>query len=120
MPVTMGCFTVASLGLIGIPPCMGFISKWYLAQGSLTAGGVPEFLTWLGPVVLLISALLTAGYLMPIISNGFFKGDHHVERDDVPYMMLVPLMILAVLSVLLGAFPGLLTELFMQLSAALL
>lgn len=120
MPVTMGCFTVASLGLIGIPPCMGFISKWYLAQGSLTAGGVPEFLTWLGPVVLLVSALLTAGYLMPIVSNGFFKGEHNIERDEAPYTMLVPLMILAVLSVLLGAFPGLLTELFTQLSAALL
>ena len=119
MPVTMGCFTVASLGLIGIPPCMGFISKWYLAQGSLTATGVPAFLTWLGPVVLLASALLTAGYLMPIISNGFFKGDHHVEKNDVPYTMLVPLMILAVLSVLLGAFPGMLTELFTQLAALL-
>ena len=35
-------------------------------------------------------------------------------------MMLVPLMILAVLSVLLGAFPGLLTELFTQLAAALM
>ena len=123
MPVTMGCFTVASLGLIGIPPCMGFISKWYLAQGSLAATGVPAFFTWLGPVVLLVSALLTAGYLMPVISNGFFKsgheGDHHTEKDDVPYTMLVPLMVLAVLSVLLGAFPGPLTELFTQLAAAL-
>ena len=120
MPVTMGCFTVASLGLIGIPPCMGFISKWYLAQGSLAATGIPAFFTWLGPVVLLVSALLTAGYLMPIISNGFFKGDHHIEKDDVPYSMLVPLLVLAVLSVVLGAFPGLLTELFTQLSAALM
>ncbi len=120
MPVTLGCFTVASLGLIGIPPCMGFISKWYLAQGSLSAGGVPTFLTWLGPVVLLVSALLTAGYLMPVVSNGFFKGDHHAERDEVPYTMLVPMLILVVLSVLLGAFPGMLTALFEQLSAALM
>ena len=136
MPVTMGCFTIASLGLIGIPPCMGFISKWYLAQGSLASAGVPTFLTWLGPVVLLASALLTAGYLMPIVSNGFFKGGHDahashdahgdadhaapaVQRDDVPFSMLVPLLILAVLSVLLGAFPGALTELFTQLSVLL-
>ena len=120
MPVTMGCFTIASLGLIGIPPCMGFISKWYLAQGSLAATGVPAFLTWLGPVVLLVSALLTAGYLMPIISNGFFKGDHHTGRNDVPASMLIPLLVLAVLSVVLGAFPGMLTELFTQLSAAVM
>ena len=134
MPVTMGCFTVASLGLIGIPPCMGFISKWYLAQGSLAATGVPAFLTWLGPVVLLASALLTAGYLMPIISNGFFKGGHDahaghadaheaahagIQRDDAPWSMLIPLLVLAVLSVLLGAFPGLLTELFTHLAALL-
>ena len=43
-----------------------------------------------------------------------------LEKNDVPYTMLVPLMILAVLSVLLGAFPGMLTELFTQLSAVLL
>jgi formate hydrogenlyase subunit 3/multisubunit Na+/H+ antiporter MnhD subunit len=57
---------------------------------------------------------------MPIISNGFFKGDHHTERDDVPYSMLVPLMVLAVLSVLLGAFPSMLTELFTALAGTLM
>ena len=34
--------------------------------------------------------------------------------------MLIPLLVLAVLSVVLGAFPGMLTELFTQLSAALM
>ncbi len=120
MPVTLGCFTVASLGLIGIPPCMGFISKWYLAQGSLAATGVPGFLTWLGPVVLLISALLTAGYLMPIVVNGFFKGETPEKRDEVHPTMWIPMMVLATLSVLLGAFPGALTELLTGLAAALL
>ena len=120
MPVTMGCFTVASLGLIGIPPCMGFISKWYLAQGSLAATGVASFFTWLGPVVLLTSALLTAGYLMPVVSAAFFKGDPHTERDDVPWSMLIPMLVLVVLSVALGAFPGALTELFGNLASVLM
>ncbi|MCC8107259.1 MAG: proton-conducting membrane transporter [Clostridiales bacterium] len=70
MPKTLWCFTFASLALIGIPPTSGFISKWYLAQGALEAE-VGAY-SWAGPAVLLLSALLTAGYLLPIVTNGFF------------------------------------------------
>mgnify|MGYP002508198560 CR=1 FL=1 len=38
MPVTIWCYTIVSLGLIGIPPLSGFISKWYLATGALDSG----------------------------------------------------------------------------------
>lgn len=48
MPVTMWCFTLVSLGLIGIPPMLGFISKWYLAQGAQAMSGVASFFSWLG------------------------------------------------------------------------
>ena len=72
MPLLMWCYTIVSLGLIGIPPTGGFISKWYLAMGSLETG-IPGF-SWIGPVVLLVSALLTAGYLLPITIQGFFPG----------------------------------------------
>ena len=65
MPVTMWCFTLCSLALIGIPPMCGFMSKWYLAIGSLDSG-IPV-ISWLGPAILLISALLTAGYLLPAV-----------------------------------------------------
>ena len=131
MPVTMACFTVASLGLVGIPPCMGFISKWYLAQGSLAATGVNAALNVIGPVVLLISALLTAGYLFPIVIRGFITGnaghghghDEPAEtftRNDAPWMMLIPLLVLAVLSVLVGMFPGALIELLSKIGTALM
>ncbi|MCD7744395.1 MAG: proton-conducting membrane transporter [Lachnospiraceae bacterium] len=70
MPKTLWCFTFASLALVGIPPASGFISKWYLAQGALEAEiGV---FRWVGPAILLLSALLTAGYLLSIVTNGFF------------------------------------------------
>ena len=63
MPKTLWAFTIASLALIGIPPASGFVSKWYLAGGALSSG-LPVF-SWLAPVILLVSALLTAGYLLP-------------------------------------------------------
>lgn len=108
MPKTLWCYTFASLALIGIPPASGFVSKWYLAQGALQ-GDIGVF-RWLGPAVLLISALLTAGYLLPITTNGFFPGQASgtsLEENKEPALgMLVPLAILAVLSVLLGVFPN--------------
>ncbi len=127
MPVTLACFTLASLGLVGIPPCMGFISKWYLAQGSLAATGVDTVLNIAGPVVLLISALLTAGYLFPIVIRGFIVGSKHGEhneneefvKNDAPLGMLIPLLILAVLSVLLGMFPNPIINALTDIASAL-
>ncbi|MDO4633154.1 MAG: proton-conducting transporter membrane subunit [Eubacteriales bacterium] len=107
MPKTIWCYTFASLALIGIPPASGFISKWYLAEGALNAG-IGAY-GWIGPVVLLISALLTAGYLLPVTIKGFFPGDaakESYENLEPSRLMLVPLAILAALTLLLGVFPN--------------
>ncbi len=108
MPKIMWSFTLCALALIGIPPASGFISKWYLATGSLASG--LTVVSWLGPVVLLVSALLTAGYLLPITIDGFFPGPdydyEHLEKKDPTKQMLVPIMLLAALAVLLGVFPN--------------
>ena len=122
MPVVMWCFTIASLGLIGIPPCLGFVSKWYLAQGSLAMTGVPALLNVLGPAVLLISALLTAGYLMPIVIRGFFPGEDAPELPgcEPGWGMRGPMILLTSLIVLLGMFPGALIGLFSALGSALM
>ena len=112
MPVAIWCYTFAAVALIGIPPAAGFISKWHLAIGALDSGlGV---FAWLGPVVLLVSALLTAGYLLPITINGFLPGadfDYGTLQKKEPNLtMLLPLLVLAALAVLLGVFPVGLTE----------
>ena len=112
MPAVMWCYTLFSLGLIGIPPTAGFISKWYLAQGSLQSDtGV---FSWLGPVVLLISALLTAGYLLPLTMKGFFPGEEadgiDLKRKEPSPCMLLPLIFLAAVTLILGLLPGPLIE----------
>lgn len=112
MPVTMWCFTLVSLALVGIPPLSGFISKWYLASGALSA----DIGAWgyIGTAVLLISALLTAGYLLPVTINGFFPGAdfNYAEnkRDEVGRLMLIPIVMLTAVTVLFGMFPGCLSE----------
>jgi len=112
MPVAIWCYTFASAALIGIPPASGFISKWYLATGALASGA--GVFSWLGPVVLLTSALLTAGYLLPITVNGFLPGADYdyaaLEKKEPNMTMLLPLLILAALAVLLGLLPNPLTD----------
>ena len=121
MPVAMWCYIIVSMGLIGIPPTCGFISKWYLAQGGLS---LDLCWNWVGPAVLLISAILTAGYLFSIVIRGFFPGSG-VKPADLPkaepsYMMLAPMIVLAALCLLLGMFPGGLTAFVTSIASAVM
>ena len=108
MPVTMWCFTLAALSLIGIPPMAGFVSKWYLVSAGLEAPAAGFGAA--GMVVLVVSALLTAGYLLPIVTNGFFPGrDYIADRREVGPWMRWPMLVFAAAAVVLGLIPGVLT-----------
>ena len=117
-PLLVWSYTLASLALIGIPPASGFVSKWYLAQGALESQtGVFRYL---GPAVLLVSAFLTAGYLLPVTVKAFFPGESRIpERfgERVDMRMLAPLAVLALLAVLMGPFPGPVLELTGRIAA---
>ncbi|MBR1566877.1 MAG: proton-conducting membrane transporter [Oscillospiraceae bacterium] len=108
MPVTMWCFAIASLSLIGIPPMGGFFAKYCLAMGALATSSV---LATVGVVVLMVSALLTAFYLLPIVAAAFFPGrDFEAgEKCEVEKKMLVPPIVFSGLTVILGMFPFVLT-----------
>lgn len=111
MPITMGCFGIAAISLIGIPPSNGFVSKWYLAQGGLTAGKM------IFPAILLLSALLTALYLLPVITEAFFKkGEDNVVKE-APLKMLIPIVAITILIVLLGLFPNMLISFIQKIAS---
>lgn len=107
MPIVMWTFALASLSLIGIPPTSGFVSKWYLAEGGL----MPEagVLGLIGVAVLMISALLTAGYLMSIVVNAFMPGKEaayaSLPKKEPNGLMIVPLVLLSVAVVGFGMMP---------------
>ena len=105
MPVTFACFTVLSLSLIGIPPTGGFFSKWHLASAALNNSEI-GFLSWLIPVILLASALLTAGYLLSITIKAFWGKNANDNETTVkePVLMLIPLILLAAFAFFGGIF----------------
>ena len=119
LPCTMAAFTLCSFSLIGIPPTGGFVSKFYLAQGGLELGFVGLF----GVAVLMLSALLTAGYLLPVITDAFFPGDDFacagVKKCENSLAMKLPLLLLAAAVLVLGAFPGVVEGLIAPVTAAL-
>lgn len=122
MPLVWWSYTFLSLALVGIPPFAGFVSKWYLCTGALNAD-LGAF-SYIGPAVLLISALLTAGYLLPITIEGFLPGKDYDNGNNskikISMYMLIPLILLAVLALVLGVFPGKITELLRSLAVGLM
>ena len=122
MPITIWCWTIASLGLIGIPPTGGFVSKWQLATGALDAGlGVIGIV---GPIVLIISALLTAAYLLPVTIGGFFPGSDYdysaLQSKEPGRLMTVPMLVLAAGVVLCGVLAQPLMNVIAAAAAAIL
>ena len=106
LPITMTCFAFASISLIGLPITGGFTAKWYMASGALGLGS----LGMLGIIILMISALLTAGYLLPIVTDAFFPGEDYDYASVVPLKMginmKIPLIFLSVGALLTGLFAG--------------
>ncbi len=109
MPWTMGAFAIGALSLIGIPPCVGFVSKWYIMAGALAEDRL------LVAAVILTSTLLNIAYLMPILHRAFFRDaprdDHHAAHGEAPLPMVIAMTLTASGTVAAFFFPDVFLEL---------
>jgi multicomponent Na+:H+ antiporter subunit D len=97
MPVTMACFVVAGLSMIGIPLTVGFISKWYLVLGSLEAD------LWPVAALIVASSLLSAVYVWRVVEVAYFEpAPADMPRQEAPLLVLIPTLMLTLLCVVLG------------------
>lgn len=106
MPCVFGIFTISALALMGVPGLAGFISKWNLAQAAVESENP---LAWGGIACLLVSALLTAIYMLTIVVRAFFPGkdfdDTTVEgAKDPNWQMLVPLFVFTLFIIFFGVY----------------
>ncbi|MEE8438666.1 MAG: monovalent cation/H+ antiporter subunit D family protein [Micropepsaceae bacterium] len=98
MPITMTAFTLAGLGIIGVPGTAGFISKWYLATGALESG------SWIIVGLIVGSSIISVVYIGRILEAVWLR-EPSVETEkakDPPLSMLVPLIVLAAATIYLG------------------
>lgn len=121
MPIIFFCLGLSGMGLMGVPGLAGFISKWNLAKAAVDSQNP---MAYIGIVCLLISALLTAIYMMSIMIRAFFpvagfdrSAIMHVK--DPGWKMCVPIVLCAVFTMLLGVFSTPLVEFFATVAAGL-
>ncbi|MEM9146178.1 MAG: monovalent cation/H+ antiporter subunit D family protein [Pseudomonadota bacterium] len=98
MPLTMGAFVLAGLGLIGVPGTAGFVSKWYLIQGATEAG-----LWWLVAAIVFAS-VLAVFYVGRVVEVAWFRepSPEAAAPRPVPVEMLAVTWILAALCIYFG------------------
>jgi formate hydrogenlyase subunit 3/multisubunit Na+/H+ antiporter MnhD subunit len=116
MPITLLAFVVGALGMCGIPPVCGFISKWFLGLGTVETGSL-FFLA-----VLLTSSLLDVVYFFPIIYTAYFgrrkRGVSNLgggrKIKEAPLSIVIPLSIAALFSIIF-CFPNPITSAVLDL-----
>lgn len=101
LPITYKTFAIAALAIAGIPPLSGFFSKDEILWKAFSQGSaIFWILGWVG-------AALTAFYMFRLVTLTF-EGNarwHDNHPHEAPRVMTIPLIILAVLS-LVGGFVG--------------
>ncbi|HET7717064.1 MAG TPA: monovalent cation/H+ antiporter subunit D family protein [Bauldia sp.] len=114
MPWTMGSFAIGALSMIGVPPTAGFLGKWFILLAALQIG------EWFAVAVIVVSTLLNAGYFLPIIYRAFAyePAPGSAPPSESPWPMLASLVVTAVATVLLFAWPGAPFELAEMLAGA--
>lgn len=75
-PVTVAALGVLLLGLVGIPPSIGFLGKWYIAWGAVEAGAP------LVAAVIFFSTLLTLLYAARLLETLYFRPAERTETAD--------------------------------------
>lgn len=121
MPCVFGVFTVSSLGLMGVPGLAGFISKWNLAAAAVES---ENGIAYAGIACLLVSALLTAIYMLTIVIRAFFPEKNFnmalpEEIRDPDWKMLVPLFLFTVMMLVFGIYSAPLVNFFGKVAAGI-
>jgi multicomponent Na+:H+ antiporter subunit D len=99
MPFTMTAFLIGALSIVGLPPFGGTWSKWALMMGAVDSGH------FMAVAVLMLSSLLSLGYLLPIVARAFFSATAAEDRtlgiEEAPLACRIALAISAGLCLLL-------------------
>ncbi|MEM7669840.1 MAG: monovalent cation/H+ antiporter subunit D family protein [Pseudomonadota bacterium] len=117
MPWTMGAFTIGALGMIGLPPTAGFLSKWFMLSGAWQGEN------WAALGIIILSTCLNTAYFVPIIYRAFWleppaEDPEHPAHGEGPPPVVIALTITAALTVILFFIPDISFSLASQMMEA--
>lgn len=107
LPYASAGFATLALALVGVPPAVGFIGKWYVGLGAVQEG------FWVVAVIIFASTLLTLAYVLRLVDRMYFGQRAAPEETRIPFAdggsakrvttgMVVLVGVAAVVSVALG------------------
>lgn len=105
MPLISFAFALAIFSIIGLPPSIGFISKFYLTTAAVQQNN------WLLAITVAGSTLLTLAYFWRIVELAFFNNDETViKRESVPKSALIPAFLIALMCIFFGIYTAYIIE----------
>lgn len=106
MPLSFLVMLIGIIGLAGLPPMNGFVSKWLVYRALITEGM---------PLLFLAAVIGTLGTILSVykLIHNMFLGQlrlEHMEVREVPLSMLVPMLLLSTIVFVTGFMPGLVLD----------
>jgi len=108
MPLTSLAFTIGALSIIGLPPFIGFPSKFLIVRAALAQETV-LFIVLIGMV--LLGTVIEGVYFLRVVQALYFKkGTGEVNRKEAPASGLIPMFLFASLIIVMGIYPQMITD----------
>jgi proton-translocating NADH-quinone oxidoreductase chain N len=118
MPLTSLAFTIGAFSLVGLPPFIGFPSKFLIIRAALSKH---ELLSTVLVAVVLLGTVIEGAYFFRVVQVLYFKGNPtDLQREEAPVPALIPIFILIVLIVMVGVYPKPMTAILNSASSELL
>ena len=118
MPLTCLAFTIGVFSLVGLPPFIGFPSKFLIVRAALAAKET-IFIVLIG--LALLGTVIEGAYFFRVVQVLYFKGEKpNPGRKEAPIIALVPMLILTTLIIVIGIYPRLITGVLNSAASELL
>jgi formate hydrogenlyase subunit 3/multisubunit Na+/H+ antiporter MnhD subunit len=118
MPLTCLAFTIGAFSLVGLPPFIGFPSKFLIVRAALVTKEM-YFCVLIG--LALLGTVIEGAYFFRVVQVLYFKGEKpNPERKEAPIVALIPMFIFVVLIVVVGIYPNLVTDVLNSAASELL
>jgi formate hydrogenlyase subunit 3/multisubunit Na+/H+ antiporter MnhD subunit len=118
MPFTALFFTIGTFSIVGLPPFIGFASKFMIIRAALAKGEL-LFMILIG--IVLLGTVIEGGYFFKLIQLMYFKGIREIDKkNESPVTGLIPMFILAGLIIFIGIYPNFITKILNPAASELL
>jgi len=118
MPLTCLAFTIGAFSLIGLPPFIGFPSKFTIVY-SVLAEKSTLYIVFIA--IVLTGTVIEGAYFFRVIQAIYFKGEKEKgEGREAPLIALIPLVILTLLIIGIGIYPKILSGILNSSASELL